>query len=96
MPRTVKFTSFADLSDLNVGNYTPSKALTLVPRRRHYLSELDAVYDFSVGHDFIVVDTSSPFHGCFVSILDAATLKQHGYTNVDITYNNDRSVEVSL
>ena len=92
MSRTVKLTSFADLG----GVYTTSKTLSVVPRRRHYLSESDAVYDFSVGHDFIVVDTISPFHGCFVSVLDKAVLKRHGYNAVDITYNNDLSVEVRL
>jgi hypothetical protein len=91
MSRT-KFTSFADLADVK---YVPSNALSVVPRRRHYLTPADAVYDFAVGHDFIVVDPQSPFHGCFVSSLDASTLKQHGYTAVDITYNN-LNVEVSL
>lgn len=91
MSRTV-FTSFADLN----GKYTPSKALSVVPRRRHYLSASDAVYDFAVGHEFIVTDSNSPFDGCFVSTLDATTLKAHGYTSVDITYNNGFNVEVSL
>jgi hypothetical protein len=91
MNRT-KFTSFADRNDI----YTCSKALSVVPRRRHYLSEVDAVYDFSVGHDFLVVDPTSPFDGCFVTLLDKHVLKQHGYTAVDITYNNDRSIEVAL
>jgi hypothetical protein len=91
MSRTV-FKSFSDLD----GNYTPSKALSVVPRRRHYLSEVDAVYDFAVGHEFIVVDPQSPFDGCFVSTLDRPTLKAHGYTAVDIMYNNNLNVEVSL
>ena len=94
MSRTV-FASFADLANADV-KYVPSKALSVVPRRRHYLSSSDAVYDFAVGHDFIVVDTTRPFHGCCVSSLDADTLKHHGYTAVDITYNNDRNVEVAL
>lgn len=91
MSRTI-FTSFADLA----GNYTPSKALSVVPRRRHYLSASEAVYDFAVGHDFVVRDPSSPFDGCFVSTLDAATLKTHGYSAVDISYNNGLNVEVAL
>jgi hypothetical protein len=91
MNRT-KFTSFDDLA-----TFTPApKALSVVPRRRHYLSEVDAVYDFSVGHDFLVVDPTSPFDGCFVTLLDKHVLKQHGYTAVDITYNNDRNVEIAL
>lgn len=91
MTRTT-FTSFADLSN----TYKPSKALSVVPRRRHYLSASDAVYDYAVGHEFIVVDSSSPFDGCFVSTLDTVTLKQHGYTAIDIVYNNNLNVEVSL
>lgn len=94
MNRT-KFTSFADLDDV-YDYFAASKALSVVPRRRHYLSEVDAVYDFSVGHDFLVVDPTSPFDGCFVTLLDKHVLKQHGYTAVDITYNNDRSIEVAL
>ena len=92
MSRT-KFTSFADLADVK---YVPSNALSVVPRRRHYLVPSDAVYDFAVGHDFIVTDPQSPFHGCFVSSLDTHTLKQHGYTAVDISYNNNLNVEVAL
>lgn len=91
MSRTV-FKSFSELD----GTYVPSKALSVVPRRRHYLSASDAVYDFAVGHEFIVTDSSSPFDGCFVSTLDATVLKAHGYTAVDISYNNGLNVEVSL
>ena len=94
MSRTV-FASFADLANADV-KYVPSKALSVVPRRRHYLSASEAVYDFAVGHDFIVRDPSSPFDGCFVSTLDAATLKAHGYSVVDISYNNGLNVEVAL
>lgn len=92
MSRT-KFTSFADLQDVV---YTTSKALSVVPRRRHYLSESDAVYDFTVGHEFIVTDPASPFDGCYVSTLDATTLTAHGYTAVEIIYNNALSVEIAL
>lgn len=91
MSRTV-YTSFSDLG----ATYKPSKALSVVPRRRHYLSASDAVYDYAVGHEFIVVDSTSPFDGCFVSTLDANTLKAHGYTAIDIVYNNNLNVEVSL
>lgn len=95
MARTKVYTSFADLNTDGV-NYTPSKALSVVPRRRSYLSASDAVYDYTVGHEFVVVDSTSPFDGCFVSTLDTTTLKSHGYTAVDIYYNNDRNVEVAL
>jgi hypothetical protein len=77
-------------------NYTPSNVIFVVPRRRHYLSASDAVYDFSVGHDFLVRDPSSPFDGCFVSTLDIDVLKRHGYKAIYISYNNGLNVEVTL
>jgi hypothetical protein len=95
MARTKVYTTFADLNTDGV-NYTPSKALSVVPRRRSYLSASDAVYDYAVGHEFVVVDSTSPFDGCFVSTLDTNVLKEHGYTAVDISYNNNLNVEVSL
>lgn len=101
MSRT-KFTSFADLAaiaddfDDLFGDDLYKNTLSVVPRRRHYLFAVDAIYDFSVGHDFLVRDPSSPFDGCFISVLDTVVLKQHNYTSIDISYNNDRSVEVAL
>lgn len=93
MSRTKTFTSFADLQQV----YTPSyRNLTLRPVRRSYLSAADAVYDFTIGHDFVVTDQSSPFHGCTVSVLDKRTLKEHGYTDATLEYNNDLSVEIKL
>ena len=84
------------MSRTNNTNYTPSNAIFVVPRRRHYLSASEAVYDFAVGHDFLVRDASSPFDGCFVSTLDSSVLKRHGYTAIDISYNNGLNVEVVL
>jgi hypothetical protein len=93
MNRTKVYTSFADLK----GVYTPNfKALTIRPVRRHYLSAADAVYDFTIGHDFVVRDDTSPFDGCIVSCLDKRTLKEHGYTDAILEYNNDMSVEIKL
>lgn len=94
MSRTKTYTSFADLNGLV---YTPNfKHLTLSPRRRTYLTPSDAVYDFTVGHEFVVSDSSSPFDGCIVSCLDKRTLQQHGYTHANIRYNIDHSVEVKF
>jgi hypothetical protein len=97
MSRT-KFTSFAELADLDdlSDEHYKFNTLSVVPRRRHYLSAVDAIYDFSVGHDFLVRDPTSPFDGCFISILDTTVLRQNNYTSIDISYNNDRSVEVAL
>lgn len=93
MSRTKVYNSFADLKGL----YTPSrKVLTLRPVRRHYLSAADAVYDFTIGHDFAVSDPSSPFDGCYVSVLDKRTLQAHDYTHATIQYNNGLNVEVSI
>lgn len=93
MNRTKVYTSFADLK----GAYTPNfKALTIRPVRRHYLSESDAVYDFAVGHEFVVSDSSSPFDGCVVSVLDKTTLQENEYTHITIQYNIDRTVEIKL
>lgn len=88
MNRTTKLNSFADLKQVF--------RLTLVPRRRRYLVESDAIYDFTVGHEFVVDDASSPFDGCIVSCLDTTALKQHGYTHVLLHYNTDRNAEVVL
>lgn len=93
MSRTKTLTSFADLK----GVYTPSfKNITLRPIRRRYLSAADAVYDFTVGHEFAVADSTSPFDGCLVSVLDKRTLHENDYTHATIEYNNDLKVEIKL
>lgn len=93
MSRTKVYTSFADLK----GSYTPNyKALTIRPVRRRYLSAADAVYDFTVGHDFAVSDPASPFDGCVVTCLDKRTLHENNYTHAQIEYNNDLKVEIKL
>lgn len=88
MPKKV-YTSFSDLrSDMyGFDNETIQKTLCVKTIRRSYLSLQDAVYDFRVGHEVLVDDSNSPFHGCTVTVLDTATLRRHGYTGVQITYN---------
>lgn len=88
-----KVFSFRNLHELYTSN--PS-ALAVKPRRRSYLMANDAVYDFAVGHEFVVIDTNSPFAGCIVSCQDADTLKRYGYDKVAIEFNSDRSIEVAL
>jgi hypothetical protein len=93
MSRTKVYTRFADLTDIYTPRFNP---ITIRPIRRHYLSASDAVYDFTIGHDFAVSDHNSPFHGCLISVLDKRTLIQHGYTHATISYNYDREVEIKL
>lgn len=93
MPRTKTYKSFADLNDLYVPTY---RNLTVSPRRRTYLWSADAVYDYTVGHELIVTDVDSEFHGCVISVLDRRDLKRNGYTNLTLSYNIDRTVEIKL
>lgn len=93
MTRTKLYNSFADLKQV----YTPKyKRLTIRPLRRTYLSERDAIYDFTVGHEFAVSDDISPFDGCVVTVLDKRMLANHGYTHATIRYNYDHAVEIKL
>jgi len=57
---------------------------------------MDAIYDYTVGHEFVVSDDVSPFDGCIVTVLDKRMLTQHGYTHATIQYNYDHAVEVKL
>lgn len=95
MSRTQVYKSFADLKQTYQPNY---KRLALRPVNRPYLSESDVIYDFTVGHEFMVTDSMSPFDRCVVTVLDKHTLQRHGYTHATIQYNtNDTStVEVKL
>jgi hypothetical protein len=83
MPKKV-YTSFRDLAGVK---FHGTKTLHVKPCRRSYISHRDAVYDWRVGHDMRVTDPNSPFNGCTVSVLDTATLRQHGYTDLSITIN---------
>lgn len=51
-------TNWTKLADLATKVYT--KSLTVRPLHRPYISQADAVYDYTVGHEFVVVDQSSP------------------------------------
>ncbi len=89
------WTKLADLADkLN----TKSKALTVRPLRRPYISQSDCLYDYHVGHEFVVVDQSSPLNDCRVTVCDRHTLKSHyGVTHLNIQFNTGMApVEVSL
>jgi len=89
------WTKLADLADkLN----TKTRILTVVPSRRPYISQADAVYDYTIGHDFTVVDQSSPLNDCRITVCDRHQLKQtYGLTHLHIRYNPGLSpVEVAL
>lgn len=87
------YKSFADLRVKYTPNY---KALTVRPAKRPYLNASDVVYDYTVGHEFVVTDNHSPFNGCLVTVLDTSTLKQHGYTHAMIQYNRDLESRVEV
>lgn len=98
MPKKV-YKSFSDLRNVrfDASRIEERKTLCVFTSRRSYLSSQDAVYDFRVGYDVVVSDTSSPFHGCTVSVLDTPVLRRHGYTDVSISYNRGlESVEIAL
>lgn len=91
-----KATNWTKLADLSADLYT--KVLKVRPLLRPYISQADAVYDYTVGHEFVVVDQSSPLNDCRVTICDRRTLKDtYGVTHLHIQYNVGLApVEVSL
>jgi hypothetical protein len=84
------------LADLAADLYT--KTLTVAPSTRPYISQQDCLYDYHVGHDFTVVDTMSPIHGCRITVCDRHTLKEHySITHLSIRFNPGMApVEVAL
>jgi len=75
-----------------------TKTLTVRPLLRPYISQADAVYDYTVGHEFVVIDQSSPLNDCRVTVCDRHTLKNtYGVTHLDIQFNPGMSpVQVVL
>ena len=87
------WTKLADLtSKLN------TKTLSIRPLHRSYISQADALYDYTVGHDFVVVDQSSPLNNCLISVCDRHELKRtYELTHLNIKYNPGlSSIEVAL
>jgi hypothetical protein len=70
--RKYTLTSLAQLGDHFADKFT----LHVRPRRRTYISVTDAVYDYTVGHELVVSDDSSPLNNAVISCLDAPTLKE--------------------
>lgn len=89
-------TNWTKLADLAAKVYT--KSLTVRPLHRPYISQADAVYDYTVGHEFVVVDQSSPLNDCRVTVCDRHALKQtYGLTHLHIKFNPGFApVEVAL
>lgn len=80
----------ADLVEFDTQHILPVR-----PRRRTYLHQSDAGYDWAVGKEFVITTRSSPYYGEIVAIDETANLKRYGYTHVHIHYNN-RSVPLEL
>jgi len=92
-------TKWTKLADLSIKLNTKTKSfLTVVPSARPYISLQEAIYDFTVGHEFTVVDQSSPLNGCRVTICDKHILtKTYGVSHLNIRFNPGMApVEVSL
>lgn len=70
-----KFTSLRSLSALG-DHFADKFTLHVRPRRRTYISLSDAMYDYTVGHELVVSDDSSPLNHAVISVLDAPTLKE--------------------
>lgn len=88
--------NWTKLADLASKVYT--KSLTVKPLRRPYLSQQDALYDYIVGHELVVVDQSSPLNNCRITVCDRDDLKRHyGVTHLNIQFNAGMApVEVAL
>lgn len=86
------------LADLATNLNTKTKTLTVRPLHRPYISQQDCLYDYHVGHEFVVIDQSSPLNNCRVTICDRHTLKSHySLTHLNIRFNPGMApVEVSL
>ena len=84
------------LAALSADLYT--KTLTVRPVYRSYISQADALYDYTVGHDFIVVDQSSPLNNCLITVCDRHELKRtYDLTHLNIRFNPGMAtIEVAL
>jgi len=91
MKLTNQWTSLSSLQDLGL-----NKSINVKPRRRSYLSQSDAVYDYMVGHDVVIIDNTSSYNGSVMSVLDTEYLKRNGYVTLHLHYNNDQQVELTL
>jgi len=85
--------SWVKLADL--AEFDTQHILTVRPRRRTYLHQSEAGYDWAVGREFVITTRSSPYYQQIVAVDEAKNLKRYGYTHLHIHYNN-RSVPLEL
>lgn len=85
--------SWVKLADLV--EFETQRILTVRPLRRTYLSQAEAGYDWSVGHEFVITSPHSPHKGDIVAVDETRNLKRYGYTHVHIHYNRN-SVPLEL
>ena len=73
------------------------RIVTVRPRRRTYLKQSDAGYDWACGREFVITTRNSPYYQQVVAVDEARNLKRYGYTHVHIHYNNQSApLEVEL
>jgi hypothetical protein len=88
------------MSWVNIADLAPSnthRILSIRPRRRTYLHQSDAGYDWAAGKEFVVSSASSPYHNSIVAVDEVNNLKRYGYTHLHIHYNlNDTPLELEL
>lgn len=86
----------SDLADLTHKVYT--KSLKVRPLQRPYLTLSGVVYDYHVGHEFVVDDQSSPINNCRITVCDKDTLRRsYDITHLSIKFNPGLdAVEVAL
>ncbi len=88
-------TGWVKLADL--AEFDTQRVLTVRPRRRTYLHQSDAGYDWAVGKEFVITTRSSPYHNQVVAVDEVRNLKRYGYTHVHIHYNvNCAPLELEL
>jgi len=76
--------SWAKLADLLPQQ--DHRILSVRPRRRTYLRQADAGYDWAAGKEFVITTESSPYYQQVVAVDEAKVLKEYGYTHVHIHY----------
>lgn len=64
------------------------RILSVRPKRRTYLLQADAGYDWAAGQPFVVI-SDCVFRGYTVAVDEKANLKDHGFTHVHIHYNDN-------
>lgn len=76
--------SWCKLADLSPKQ--DHRIVTVRPRRRTYLHQADAGYDWAVGREFVITTEASPYYGSVVAVDEKRHLKEYGYTHIHIHY----------